>query len=345
MRIAPRLLALGLALACARSAGAEGARPLDRVVILSPAGVRDDMERLRSVLEAYLTDLEVKVSVETVDALPDGLPAQVALARKASLAEGVLSAIWVEGAGSEFFVLVSDRRSERVLVQARPRSPEGWDAECDVIAAMVRSALTPWLGRSEPAPEKIAPPPPRPARVEASEPPRPPWPRLVVAASYSPVLVHSDGPVTHGAAIALGVLAPSWLEVDAQVQILEAARMDVTGEDLRLERWPLALLATGLLSLGALDLGARLGLVVDVTRVSGVSGSRAPDDTNIVNVGFAPSLVVRYRILPWFGLWLDAGVYLFRRDRRYSWSGETAFEYGFVQPRLSAGPVFILPFE
>jgi hypothetical protein len=356
MRSVSAVTALALlsaaALLCAR-AGAAEERP--RVVLLAERADAEKIAVLASALEAQLSDFGAAVETRQVEHLSNELPQQVKIAR--AEAGGALSVVWLANAGGEFFIFVADRSSEKILVQSLPRSSEGWESACDAIATLVRSALRPWL-TADPAaeaPPLRAEPPARPPLVPAPAPapaptaPSPKTPRVsairaVVTAGYAVALVDPGrGEVAHSAALGLGALLGAHLEIDLSLRAFSALPLDVPDADLRFVRLPIALSATGLMAFGRVSIGLGLGLVVDVTRVRGIPPSQEADGTAFTNVGIAPVVVARVRLVDWLAAYASVGADIFFRERRYRWDGETVLVYRRAQPGASIGLALLLP--
>ncbi|MCP4680437.1 MAG: hypothetical protein GY854_34125 [Deltaproteobacteria bacterium] len=298
-------------------------------------------------MAAHLSDLDASVELKVVSDMPSGVPAQVQTAREATTPDQVIAAVWIETTNDEFYIYVSDRGSERILLQTLPHSPDGWDAECDAIATLVRSALTPWLAAEasdepEPVPAE-SPESERPPKTPTQDTPESPV-RMIVAAGYSITgLSFEKGPLLSSGRLSMGARLLRRLEIDLTVLISEPA--DMKTEGIRLIRTPVELGALAIWPVDRFDLGVRAGLALDFTHVRGIDISKAPDDTDSVNVGFTPSFVFRYYTLNWLALWMDVGIYIFKRNKHYAWNDEPVLTYGRVQPRLTAGLTFVLRLE
>jgi len=349
-------LIVAAVLALSTLPGAAGALAVERatLVIMSSDADASAMEELRSTVEAYLSDLDVGVRLLVEPRLPRTLADQLGAARAASVAEGSVPVVWVEEGTKELLIFVSDRGSQRVMVQALPHGAEGWEADCDAIAVIVRSVLKPWLDGEQP-PDEAAPasPPEAEAATSVAAPEGGAGDgerrreggvaRAVVAAGYSPALLDGDRAWVHGAALAVGVLVGRHIEIDLALHALQTFDMGVRGADLRLARWPVALSATGLIPIGRFEAGVRAGLLIDTTAVRGIPGETAPDDTTIIQPGLAASLFARLRLSDWLAAWVDGGVDVIRGARDYLWDDRPVLSYARVQPRFALGLAVLLP--
>jgi hypothetical protein len=334
------------------------------VLLLTSADTKEEMGELKSALGAYLSDLEAVVELRAIDSIPSDLQGQIKLARKTALSESeILSVIWLETSGDEFFVFISDSASERVLIQTMPSNSEGWEAECDAIATLVRSALSPWLADHSMTKEESPSLPPMPGETPASlphtgteKPPEPIEPaapiappeknpvQLVVLAAYAPISSSNfDGPLTHGAELGIGMLFNKYIEVDISINVGHIAKIDISNADIHLVRWPINLSLLGILPVNRFEFGLRLGLVVDPTTVQGIVKSEAPDNTDMVHVGFAPSLFARFHMIPLLAIWVGGGAYFFAGEIHYAWNSEKVFTYGEIQPQFSTGLALTVP--
>jgi hypothetical protein len=347
-----------LLVACFLAAPALGDSPARPVVLLmGPASEAEALGELASALEAQLSDLDIDVGLRLVERVPAETAAQFALVRDVGQAEGLLSAVWVQRTAGELIVFVADGRSEKLTAHALPRSGGSWRTDCDAVATSVRSLLLPWLGQdSGPVP---APPPPEPGPAPAatggappgSEPASPPPSAagipvdLSVAVGFTAWGIDPARHWMHGVALSLGAVIGRFLEVGAGLTVLPALDMGIPGRDVRLTRWPLELGATGLLPLagGRLELGLRLGLLLDLTAVTGLEPGAAPDETDAARLSFSPSGLLGFRLVPGLWAWVAAGAVLSSRDREYLWDDEPVLRSRAVQPRFGLGLGFRLP--
>ncbi len=325
---------------------AEGTQ--NKIILVAEQDDEERTERLRSSIEAHLSDVRAEVLVHVIERLPSGVPDQVELARRLSNSGDILSVIWIEHVKGELFLFTSNQSSDEVHVQTLPHAADGWDVTCDAIGAMVRSALITWLDVETPPPAKdvpetlevsAAPPPVETLRVQSRDPVR-----AVFGAGYSSVVLSRDGPFLSGGELGLGVLLFRYLEIGFSLRLLQQARLEIADEDIFLQRIPLALSAKGLMSFGAIEIGLELGVIVDITRLRGEAASASPDPTDRIYVGGFPAVFARYRFLDWLALWADAGVDIFRA-RHYTWDDERVLTYAAVQFQFAVGLSMILKIE
>lgn len=333
----------------ARSAPAGEEAVEHRVGIMAAVGEGEDMAELVSALGAYLTDLDVAVVLVPVEEAPVRFADQVAAAREIAARRELLSVVWVERTSTEFLIFVSDEGGEEILVQSQPKGLEGWDADCDAISVLVRSALKPWLER--PAKEDVEAAgggerhvvarDPEPVELTL-EPGRRERPFLVVTgAGYAGGAI-MGGEWNQGARLDLGVVVGRHVGLRVAYRILRAVEMDVPGVDLRLSRWPLEVTVDGILPLGRVEIALFAGVVVDMTAVRGLPGG-SPDETEIVKAGLAAGLFARVRLNDWLAAFAEGGAHVFSRGRNYRWDGEVRLVYRPVHPTFAAGLAVFLP--
>ncbi len=338
-----------IAIATEANAQSEHESDSDFIVIIAPLEAQKEIDPLRSSLVAHLSDLNTQVELQIVNAMPMSVPEQVKAARQATEPDHILAAVWIEKTNDELYIFVSDRGSERILLQTLPHSPDGWDADCDAIATLVRSALVPWLEEkpaTTPSTPQVVEGPPQPvssSSVSARDKPTESPVRMGIVFGYAlSAQKRAFGPPVHGARLGLSLRPIEYLEIDVSVIPLQPTEMDTRDADIRLIRIPVELGVTGLWPWEPIELGVRVGLVADFTHVRGIDTSESPDETDIVNIGFVPSVLFRYLPLEWLALWVDAGIYLFGRNRQYAWNDETVSTYGKAQLRLTLGVACIL---
>ena len=346
------LLVLGI------SAHAAAEEQLGPLLVLAPEGTAEQHETLRTAMAAHLSGYSVEVRLAATEPLPESFPDQAEAARGAVAEHGALAAIWIDDRHGMVFVLVAAPEADQILQRPLPDADEPWRARCDAVASMVHSALAPWLNREqevEPQPVPTADEPaveqPEPAQLDdGKHPPVEPeqateWLVLQMRAGYGPVFVYSYGAVQHGGRVAAGLIFGDHLEAEVALDLLFPLPAEISGEpsdDIALVRWPLRIAAAGFITALDLDIGLKPGLVIDFTRVSGVNTTRIADDTERTNPGFALSLFLRYRVLPWLAVWAEGGIDIFYSAYDYSLQGATVIRYSALQGRVSGGLAFLL---
>lgn len=340
------LLVLGLT---ARVAAQEQLGPL---LVLAPEGTDEQQETLRTAMGAHLSGYAVEVRLAATEPLPDSFPDQAEVARRAVEEHGALAAIWVDDRHGMVFVLVAAPEGDQISQRPLPAADEPWRARCDAVASMVHSALAPWLNRQqeiEPQPAAAADEPaverPEPAQVDDVEPPVvepekvPEWLVLQLRAGYGPVFVNSYGAVQHGGRVAAGLIFGDHLEAETALDLLLPLPAEIDGEPsdkIALVRWPLRFAAAGFITALDLDIGLKVGLVIDFTDVKGVP-KNIEDDPERTNPGFAASLFLRYRVLPWLAVWAEGGLDVFYSAYDYTEDDVTVIRYSALQGRVAGG--------
>jgi hypothetical protein len=329
------------------------------VLVLAPEGDEERLAVLQRAMEAHLSGYDVEVQLGPTGPLAESFPAQAEQAAKVVEERAALAAIWVDHQHEMVFVLVAAPEADQILQRPLPAADEPWSSRCDAISSMVHSALAPWLGRveeTEPietdeataaatAPAQVGDGeiPPGEGEPVAEPPPSAGWLTLQVRAGYGPVVVNRTGGVQHGGRVAAGAIFGDHLEAEAAIDLLFplAAENVESDDDTRLVRWPLRIAVAGFLSVFALDLGLKIGLVIDFTSIRGRDTSQIDADTERVNPGFASALFLRYRILEWLAVWIDGGIDIFSSAYDYLLQGVTVIRYSAVQGRVSGGLAFL----
>ncbi len=316
------------------------------IILLSPSEEKQRIQRLHSVIEAHISDFSANIAIKDIDALPIDMTSQINLARDVARKSGALSLIWIDWSTQDLYLFASEKDTYSILVHDLPHSEGGWEAECDAIAAMVRSALLPWFSQEKPPSYSLH----KPAAKESISSQQPAnsasskkTPLLVVGLAYAPSLLDLRKTIAHGGEIDLGLRVWKFLELNTYVRITQSTRMKVEDENISLVRLPLGISATAVWPLKALDLGLRIGLVVDITSVYGIDKSAAPSETDIVHPGLATSVLVRYRVLDWLAIFADIGFDFYFDSHNYKWDDAHVLTYKATQPRLGLGLSLILP--
>ncbi len=303
-----------------------------RAVILSPPSETQRIGVLKDAVTSQLSDLGVEVLVQTLEdreVISQDLLGVAERHRKESRAVAV---IWVGEGGVH--VLAGDEEQSNHVSRSLPTGDGDWETQCDAIASVIRSVLSPWLAsHGAPAILERGPDPEAPSQV-LSMPAR--FHAIGVAGAYAPMIMSRRQPWLHG----------GWLGLD--VRWLEYFRMSVGGaivpvlrrRSYGLQRIPLRVEAEGRWALGPWSLGAALSYVLDIARVR---GSDLGGDANRFYHGLGVVAVMAHRPISWMELRIVGGMDLYQAANRYvDQDGETIFQYGPVQGRLGFGLVFWL---
>ena len=368
----PLLLACGLALCGAPATGEEisgapdageeisGApaageqEPLRVLVVLVPTD-GEAAESLARALAAHLSGYAIRIEPHPIERLPAARSDQLELARRVAAQEdGARGVIWLDATRASLILLPAPRDPlGAAVVRAAPQGDLG-GLHADALSTIARSALTPWLAPAGPAPAAEAPVPdeaePAPRFVPPEAPPGPkepaakrPPPRrsrvaLLARAGYGFSISGNDRDPQHGARFAAGVRLGRHLDLEAGVDALAPIPTAAGGEsDAELHRLPARLAATGRLSIGRVDLGLRVGLVVDFTRIEGIRASTLASDPDRVVPGLFTAAVAELRIVRFLSLFAEGGLDLFARGYDYTLADVTVLRYRPVQPLFSAG--------
>ncbi len=288
-----------------------------------------------------MSELQVEVRAAEVETTGGGQE----VARVALEAHQALTVIWLSPKGDAFFILtptLDDRPRARKVRDAG----EGWAARCEAMASMVHSEVKPLVAEplealveeddeseeTENAAENstVSPDDSRPLH-------------LLVGAGYVPAPMSPDGPFLSAAALSLGLVIGKYFQIDFGLDFLQRASLDVPANDTRLVRWPLRPGIAFMLPLSRLDLGLRVGVVFDVWYLSGPDYDLA--DTKVkdrhMDPGLVITLIARYKLLPWFGLFAELGADIYFADSSYLLNNESLLERGPVQMRAIVGLAFL----
>jgi len=348
------VLALVLALGSAETARGDedGAEEVveARVALVSPETDDEATGSLARALEAHLNALPVVF--EVVEAATPPIP---------EILNEVTAAIWMGEDGESLLVLIPeiDAAPRRVVADEEPGTPIWFTALAAIVYSDI-SAVIPEPIREEelpppaeepPLPAEEEPPPVpkrvtvvtvRPGRFVVPEP-LPVW--LGLLAAYAPSWPIENASVQHGTRLGLALWFARYAEIDLGVELLPSFEIDHPEEDARLKRWPLRLFARGLLPLGRFRLTAGVGLLVEISEVSGVGGHLEDGDAGELQAvaGAALAVGARYWPLNWLGITVDGGLDLAADEFRYTFGDQTLVRVRILRPSVSAGLAFRFP--
>ncbi len=327
-----------------------------RLYVLCPAG-SGGCSDLSGALRAHLSGYEVEVEALRVERMPAERAAQIELARRTAPDVGKVGALWIDDRDRSLVVLASPG-DPAGLVLVRPL-PAG-DAAHDAAASIARSVLAERLApRREEARSPDDPDPDdrrrslemrdseRPPLENDGEGPERPGPlrlTMELRGGYGLSIAGETGEPQHGARLAAGALLWRHLQIEIGVDVLQpaAARLPDSGDRIELWRVPLRLGVAGLLGLSRVELGARVGLALDFTRMEGVDRRRIEDDPDRVIPGLTAVGFLRVKIVSFFAIWAEGGMDLYRSSYEYTRAGETVLTYEALQPLASVGLSFLL---
>lgn len=265
---------------------ADATRTSWRVMILTDADPKT--APLPVSLRAQLVDLPVELIVEQVEAVPESLPAQRALASTVATDAGVDLVVWFQLDQSDrLYLFISEQGRERTLVRELPadgRSAAGRAASAalivrGVVAALVEGGHLGVVPQFTEAVDEEAEPEPKapvetPSEVEPSEPEPEPEeeprfaPRFQIAAAYQAEGYSPQIPVSHAVVVGLDTWFGKNLRLDLRFRGTMPLRVSTDEIELDVQRYPIALGLRGAARLrGNVDLGGGVvGIVEPMVR-------------------------------------------------------------------------------
>lgn len=327
-----------------------------RITILSLGPEDPGLQTLRTAISAHLS--AYGVSVEILVVAPEAASAPpLEIAKKALAQRDAMAVVWVDAEHGLFTALVADATAgDQTLSRELPFGREVWVASCDGLASTLHAALIPRLRVGDQAPRAPASsaadleprPGPGEEEGEAPEPRRKLTGDLAVLANlgYGAVILNSSGEVQHGARTAIGLSFRHGFEAILGLDLLfpykagsEAAG---SGDDVRLVRWPLRLAAGWFYTARKMHVGARLGLVLDFSRIRGWdppegSGALSGEDTARTNPGLMASVRVRADLAKFLSFYLEVAGDWYSHTYIYEIEDREVIRFGAVQIGFIAG--------
>ncbi len=362
--------ALGCAIGFASSAiCAENARAQSdesstkkKVLVISSEEDTDEMTHLVQVAASHFRDLNAIVLLEIVSWKPRDVVAQVETARRTAAAHGAFSAIWIEKSSEEIFLFVSDKTSQQVFVQTFRGSGDDWEAECETIAALVRSALITWLevipqnanentdtvsdwvpvtGDNDVSPEerRESSQGKRPEAFDAPIPMPQGSPKRQRATAigrfeggFAARMVHRDEPWTYNARLGAQLLLFEIASVGVAAQAGSALTLRIEDDDVRLHHFPFYLEMGIGHAFHRVEFNVSLSAVLDVSYFK--VNDRFREDSTSRRLGMGVLFSAGYRVLPVMCLNLFVGADFFFKTARYNFQGDPVLLFGPTQPYL-----------
>ncbi len=284
-----------------------------------------DLERLTTVLQAHLADLEVDPRALRVGPLPDSLLERIEEVRHVSARAGAVGVVWVDSApGTEVYLFVLDQGEGRVITRSIAAGA-GEEDRLQTIALLVEASIGPLVPlREVNSPGELRAPPPRAPRASA--------PTLGLTAGYLAVAVEGDGVLQHGpdAAFELGL---GRLRIGIEVGFGTAVDVPLPQGSAGVER--VTARPTAGVRLGAGRLTAHLdgGPTVDV------AFARAPIDRTTVNAGIGVGAGIDVVVGGPVFVTIRSGAdcWITRHDYAAWAGGPRVLQFGRVQPWLGLG--------
>ncbi|MFO8072453.1 MAG: hypothetical protein R6V85_11320 [Polyangia bacterium] len=331
---AASLAALAAVLWAGIALGDETDEPL-RVVMLLDADRTEVARPVTRAVEAQLSDLDVELVIEELEALPEQLPGQVREAEAVLERSGALAVLWFDFTGpSEVYLHISGPESDRVLVR-RLEPAAGEVGLAEELAIIVRATVEALLsgGRIGVAVEELAPRPP--LRTESGPPP--PFPpdrpeprlepepsaasRLALLVGYALHMRSSDHLAVHGLAIGLEARVRGPLFLSAGYRAFSP--IETRGElaDVRVARHPAQLGMALAFDLGRLRLGAGVEMQLDylTEEVSNLAdGMRRAGDLDDLELALLPRAELLFRLAERLAIRAAAGAELPLNPRHFT---------------------------
>jgi len=327
-----------------------------RITILAIGAEDLGLQSLRKAISAHLSAYGVAVEILVVPPGEAEAP-PLEIARRALVERDAMAVVWVEAASGVFTALIADATAgDQTLTRELPDGRDAWVASCDGLASTLHAALIPRLRVGEPAPPKPAqasadlePPPKLEGTEEAprEEPRRKIAGDLAVLANlgYGAVILNSRGEAQHGARAAVGFSFLNGFEAILGLDLLfpyEAGAEAEGSGDVRLVRWPLRIAAGWFYTVQKVHVGARIGLVLDFSRIRGWNApegadAMSEDDTRRTNPGMMASIRVRADLVKFFSFYLDVTGDWYSHSYSYEIAGKEVISYGAVQIGFIAG--------
>lgn len=325
-----------------------------RVLVITSEAELEQMSSLVSVLSVHFQDLDTEVVLEVVDYPPRDVFEQVSAIKALVQSRGAFSALWVERNKEELFLFVADKTTQKVFLQTFQGSDEGWEAECDTIAALARSALVGWLsveseqtvekGSVSKAPSKAlekeravvtAPAVVVEKEIEKKKEDAKPL-SFLVATGYNPKLIHHSEPVSHNIHFGIGAVLKERAVVGVAANSGPALKLKV--REYNIHFWHMSVyIKSGpvLLITPRVELGLLCAFVLDISRLV-QDAPNFHDKVNLVHPGLGFYGKARIQLLPHFSAFLEFGTDFF--IKHYSWGEEEVmFRYNVLQPSLVLG--------
>ena len=318
-------------------------------------------EDLKVALDAHLGSNEIEVRLHRIDRLPRAPSAQVVSIRDIARKLNVSAVIWFDIPRQTMSLLFTDQQGNEQLLRRRFRCIAQNMRGCgDAIGSKVTSALSSWIGwrlsHSAPLPESAKPAldnelSPIPLGDVSWNRPKP-LVRAHVDAGYGFSFFRGTGGFTHGMHFGVGTVWWEHLKLQVSTDIVFPIERDSdnVGKRVEINRWPIHVLAGGVLPKKRWTFALALGLALDLMSFRKVSSDPFFDGVDFVNLGFATNGTVRYFIEDWFAVWVDLEVDFYgtrfvsskHGDAKLAdiHRGESPLRYGSVLATFAVGVAF-----
>lgn len=256
-------MALGVLLGSAWAATAAASPTL---VMLAPRDRPKVTRTLREAVKAQLSDVKLHLRLQPVESLPTGRDCRWAGARDLAGQQGVAAVFWFDSRANRVCLVFAPGRGGR-LVNRRVNG-SGEEGRYEAVAVLVRTALR-RIGSSQERHKAVRPPPKSPRGLwEARSLRRPGQARLELELAYALELIApTAAPLAQGLRLAVGVSLHRHWTVFLGYRLEARVTLDCEDSAVELQRYPVDVGVRFRWWLGALELGARLGVGFANTRL------------------------------------------------------------------------------
>ncbi len=333
------------------------AGPTRTVSVLVPEHDEEQLLVLTTALEAHLGDLSAIIHSRQIPALPETSKEQVELARTSFLGSNTCATIWIDRRQGMIFILINcrpgplDDSNYQLIQRALPQSDDQWAADCDAIALMVRSALTPWLDGSIDLDPRIEPLPEARPAVETSSPP---VSKLLIsdvyfAGAYTPVWASGNESLQHGGYTEIGWVYGNHVNTNLGFGLLSPLTYQAPDVDDELRRYTFRFGLGGFLSFGQLDCGLKANVLLDLLKSRSKQTNTPTAEKLRFNPGISSMISFRFPVSDLVVLWGEAGADFYVTSYHFArtfgpakYNDEVVIRYGHLQPRLLIGVAFFV---
>lgn len=255
------LMALTL-IAFSSGVGAGPASASPTLVMLAPRDQPKVTRTLREAVKAQLSDVNLKLRLQTVESLPTGRDCRMASARALVGQRGVAAVFWFDPATNRVCLLFSPGRGGRLVNRRVTGSGEEgrYEAVAVLVRTAVRESLTTRRAASNPSKGPRGLVPARPLL-------RPGQARLELELAYALELIAPSAALAHGLRLAAQVSLHHHWSVFLGYRLEARVMVDGGGGAVELQRYPVDAGVRFRGWFGPLELGARLGLGFAYTRL------------------------------------------------------------------------------
>ncbi|MDJ0761733.1 MAG: hypothetical protein QNJ97_01995 [Myxococcota bacterium] len=308
-------------------------------------------ENMRTALEAHLNSYDLSVMRVTLPNIPTTHTDLVADERLSPWLQNAFALVWFDATGETVLISVNaDEGDGQTLKRSLPSDVSG-GPDCNAVAAIVRSAISPWL--EDPPVDK-----PQPltltAQVRDSEMPRAPLePSIEISpigtfyllGGYTVVFIGGTAIMQHGFQFGLGAIAIKYLLLEIACDAffpVQASPQPPTGE-IELVRWPIRFSGGIIYSWRLGAVGVRGSLVLNMYSIENSKNGLFANDFDGLDLGFETSFFTRWYIIRGLLVNTSVGFSAFANTPRVEQQGDNIIESDRVQFQVAIG--LILAFD